>query len=40
MFAQQFQEEMWTEHNTVLDHKMDKGKKRFAGLLMLHQEQS
>lgn len=40
MFAQQFQEEMWTEHNTVPDHKIDKGKKRFAGLHMLHQEQS
>lgn len=40
MSAQQFPAEMCTENNTLLDHKMDKGKKRFAGLHILQQEQS
>lgn len=40
MSAQQFPAEMCTENNTLLDHKMDKGKKRFAGLHILQQDQS
>lgn len=40
MSAQQFPAEICTENNTLLDHKMDKGKKRLTGLHTLYQEQS